>query len=302
MLITFKRILKSSWLNFTRDGGIAGATIFILVMAIFLVSSLFLLKEASQFLILAIKEKVDISVYFKEDSTEKDILNVKEEISKIPEVKKVEYVSKEMALQIFVERHKDDPLLMEALREVGGNPFLASLNIKALEAGQYEKITQFLENPSFENLIEKIDYYQRKPIIERIFSLTNFAKKTGILLSIALVMVTILVTFNTIRLAILNSSEEIKIQRIVGASNWFIRGPFLIQGAISGIFAILTSFLIFSLICWILTPKIEILFPGLNLFNLLTKNLKFLIPIQIFTGIGLGVISSLIAIRKYLRV
>ena len=302
MLITFKRILKSSWLNFTRDGGIAGATIFILVMAIFLVSSLFLLKEASQFLILAIKEKVDISVYFKEDSTEKDILNVKEEISKIPEVKKVEYVSKEMALQIFVERHKDDPLLMEALREVGGNPFLASLNIKALEAGQYEKITQFLENPSFENLIEKIDYYQRKPIIERIFSLTNFAKKTGILLSIALVMVTILVTFNTIRLAILNSSEEIKIQRIVGASNWFIRGPFLIQGAISGIFAILISFLIFSLICWILTPKIEILFPGLNLFNLLTKNLKFLIPIQIFTGIGLGVISSLIAIRKYLRV
>ena len=302
MLITFKRILKSGWLNFTRDGGIAAATIFILVMAIFLVSSIFLLKEASQFLIGAIKEKVDISVYFKENSSQDDILKLKEEISKIPEVKEVEYISKEMALQNFVEKHKDEPLLMEALKEVGPNPFLASLNIKAWEAGQYGKIVQFFENPSFENLIEKIDYYQRKPIIERLFSLTSFAQKTGILLSIILMIIATLVTFNTIRLAILNSSEEIKIQRIVGASNWFIRGPFLVQGAISGIFAILICFLIFSLICWILTPKIEILFPGLNLSNLLTKNLNFLIPIQIFTGIGLGVISSLIAIRKYLRI
>lgn len=302
MLITFKRILKLGWLNFTRDGVISVATIFILVMAIFLGSTLFLLKEVSQFLILALKEKIDISVYFKENSSQEDILKAKEEISKIPEVKKVEYISREMAFQNFVERHKDEPFLMEALKEVGGNPFLAALNIKASEVGQYEKIVQFLKNPSFEDLIEKIDYHQRKPIIERLFSLTSFGQKTGIFLSFTLMILAILVTFNTIRLAILNLAEEIKIQRIVGASNWFIRGPFLVQGAISGIFAALISFLIFNLVFWILTPKIEILFPGLNLFNLLTKNLKFLIPLQIFTGIGLGVISSLIAIRKYLKV
>lgn len=302
MLITFKRILKAGWLNFRRDGGIALATIFILFMAIFLVSSIFLLKDASQFLISSIEEKVDISVYFKEDSLEEDVLQVGEEISKIPEVKEVEYVSKEMALQTFVARHKNDPLLMEALKEVGTNPFLAALNIKAWESGQYEKIALFLENPSFKNLIEKVDYYERRPVIERLFSLTVFTQRTGILLSVVLIIVAILVTFNTIRLAILNSCEEIKIQRIVGASNWFIRGPFLVQGAIAGIFATLISLFVFTLTCWILAPKIEILFPGLNLFNFLVKNLKFLIPLQLFTGISLGVISSLIAFRKYLKV
>lgn len=302
MLITLKRIFKSGWLNFRRDGGIALATVFILFMAVFLVSGLFLLRDASQFLISNIQEKVDISVYFKESSAEEEVLQVGEEISKIPEVKEIEYVSKEMALETFIERYRDDSLLMEALIEVGVNPFLATLNIKAWEAGQYEKIAEFLGGTSFENLIEKVDYYERKPVIERLSSLTAFAQRTGILISIVLIIVAVLVTFNTIRLAILNSCEEIKVQRIVGASNWFIRGPFLVQGAIAGVFATLISLFVFSLICWILAPKIEVLFPGLNLFNFLVKNLKFLIPLQLFTGISLGVISSLIAVRKYLKV
>lgn len=302
MFVNFKRILKSGWQNFKRDGEIAFATISILFLSIFLVSSIFFLKDVSQFLINQIKEKVDVSIYFKEDLPEEEILKVKEEILKIPEIKKIEYVSKELALQNFMEKHKDEPIIMEALKEVGKNPFLASLNIKALESAQYEKVVQFLENSPFGNLIEKIDYYQRKPIIERLFSLTSFFQKTAISLSILLILIAILVCFNTIRLAILNSSEEIKIQRMVGASNWFIRGPFLVQGAISGIISAFFSLLVFFLSLWFLNPRFGGLFPGLNLFALFLANLKFLIPLQFLTGISLGVISSLIAIRKYLRI
>jgi len=302
MITAIKRIFKLGWSSFTRDGGIATATIFILVITIFLVSLLFLFQNISQFLISSLQEKVDISVYFKEIIPEEDILNVEKELSQIPEVKNVKYVSKEEALEIFVERHKDDPVLMSSLEEVGGNPFLASLNIKAWEASQYQKVADFLEGPRFENLIEKVDYYQRKPVIERIFSLTSAANKAGISLSIALVVVAILVTFNTIRLAILNQKEEIQIQRLVGASNFFIRGPFLIQGTISGILAFLICLLLFTLICWVFSPKIEIFFPGLNIFSFFTKNFWTLFLIQIFTGILLGIISSTIAIRKYLKV
>ena len=302
MITAIKRIFKLGWSSFTRDGGIATATIFILVINIFLVSLLFLFQNISQFLISSLQEKVDISVYFKEIIPEEDILNVEKELSQIPEVKNVKYVSKEEALEIFVERHKDDPVLMSSLEEVGGNPFLASLNIKAWEASQYQKVADFLEGPRFENLIEKVDYYQRKPVIERIFSLTSAANKAGISLSIALVVVAILVTFNTIRLAILNQKEEIQIQRLVGASNFFIRGPFLIQGTISGILAFLICLLLFTLICWVFSPKIEIFFPGLNIFSFFTKNFWTLFLIQIFTGILLGIISSTIAIRKYLKV
>jgi len=299
MFITFKRILKSGWLNLVRDGGITAATIFILVMAVFLVSTIFLLKDVSQFLITSLQEKADISVYFKESVSEEDILNVKEKLFQIPEVKNVEYISQKEAIQRLVERH---PELIESVQETEAMLKIASLNVKVFEASQYQAVVNFLESSNFKDLIDEIDYYKRKPVIERIFSLTSLASKTGISLSIVLVIIAILVTFNTIRLAILNSSEEIKIQRLVGASNWFVRGPFLVQGVISGIFATLICLSIFSLVCWLLSPKIEIFFAGLNLFNLFVKNFWPLILIQFSTGILLAVISSTIAIRKYLRV
>jgi cell division transport system permease protein len=302
MLSLVKRIFKSGWLSFSRDGSLAAATCFIMLIPIFLASSLFLLKDVSQFLISTIQEKADISVYFKESAPEEDVLEVKEEISEIPEVKSVKYVSKEEALESFVQRHKDDPVLMESLEEVGGNPFLGALNIRAFEASQYQAVANFFETGTFENLIEKVDYYQRRPVIERIFAITSGMGKAGISLSIVLAIVAILITFNTIRLAIINQKEEIRVQRLVGASNWFIRGPFLVQGAISGIFAVIVCLLIFTLICWLLSSKIEILFSGLNIWRYFTGNFFTIILIQLATGIGLGVISSTIAIRKYLKI
>jgi len=301
MFVAFRRIFKLGWQSFTRDGGLAAATIFILVIVIALVSSLFILKEVSHFLIAEIQEKVDISVYFKKRASETEILNIKEEISKIPEVREVKYVSKTEALEEFVERHQDEPVLMESLAEVG-NPFLASLNIKAWEASQYGIIANFLEHPVYENLVEKVDYYQCKPVIEKIFALSAGMEKAGWMGAVILVIVAILVTFNTIRLAIYNFREEIKIQRLVGAGNWFIRAPFLVQGAISGISAFLICLLIFSLICWGLSPKIEIFFPGLNIFQIFVSNFWTIVLIQFVTGVLLGVISSTIAIRKYLKV
>jgi len=302
MFITFKRIFKVGWKSFFQDGGAAAATIFIMVLTISLITSLFLLKGISLFLIEDLQEKVDISVYFKEDSQELDILNVQDELSKIPEVKSIKYVSKEQALQDFIQRHQQDSILMRSLEEVGRNPFLASLNVRAFEASEYQGISNFLEKSNFENLIEKVDYHQRKPVIERIFSLTAAIERFGIGLSIGLALLSFLVVFSTTRLAIINSKEEIKIQRLVGASNWFVRGPFLVQGTISGILATLICLLIFIFISWFLSPRVEIFFPGLTIWGYFTANFWILLLIQVATGIGLGVVSSTIAIRKYLKV
>ena len=301
MLVLLKRIIRSGWLNFSRNSGLSLATIFIMVMTISLVTSLFLFRDITQFLISGLQEKVDISVYFKEATPEKDILLFGEEIKKNPEVKNVEYVSREAALESFTQRYKDNPVIMESLAEVE-NPLLASLNIKAREASQYMTVTNFLETSSYKNLIDKVDYYQRKPVIERIFSITSAINKTGIGLSLILAIVAILVAFNTIRLAIYNSKEEISFMRLVGASDWFIRGPFLVQGAISGFAAAIITLLIFTGALFFLGPKLEILFLGLNIFNSFTGNLGILFLIQIFTGVGLGVVSSIIAIRKYLKI
>jgi cell division transport system permease protein len=302
MPFTLKRIIKLGWTTFRRDGELALATLFILVIAISVVTTLFLSREMSNFLISTLQEKVDVSVYFKESATETEILDLKEELAKMEEIREVDYVSQAQAYKDFVERHEGEEIIMESLEEIGENPFLASLNIKAWKTSQYGTISTFLEHPSFETLIEKVDYFQRKPVIERIFSLTGAVNSIGILFSVILVIVAVLVTFNTIRLAIYNSREEIKIQRLVGAGNWFIRGPFLIQGVMAGIFASFICLAIFGLTSWIVSPKIEFFFPDLNLFNIFTENLGLIFLLQFFAGVSLGIISSLIAIRKYLKV
>lgn len=302
MLIVLKRIFKSSWKSFLREGGLAAANIFILVMAISAITSVIFFKNVSNFLIEAIQEKVDISVYFKYETAEEDILKIKDEIAAIPEVKGIEYISKEKALTTFSERHKDDPLLLEAVEEVGVNPFLAALNIKAFTASQYQAIASFLDSSQFQNVIEKIDYHQRQPVIDRIYNLTSNLNKIGIIFSVILIIVAFLVAFNTIRLAIYNSREEIKIQRLVGASNWFIRGPFLAQGVVSGFFATLVCLLLFLILCWGLNSKVEYLFPDLSIFKFFLANFWLIFFIQLFSGILIGILSSLIATRRYLRV
>ncbi len=302
MLTSVKRIIRLGWTSFSRDGGAITTTVFILVLTISLVTCIFFLKGISQILISNLEEKVDISVYFKEDTTEQEILSVKQKLYQVSDEENIEYISKEQALEIFVERHREDLVLMASLEEIAINPFLASLNIKASDPVKYKEIANFLEGAVFEDSIEKIDYNQRRPVIERIFNLTNSFKKIGIGISVLLVLLSFLVVLNTTRLAIYNLKQEVEVQKLVGASNWFIRGPFLVQGVIAGAIAALISFVIFGLGSFIFSSNINALFSDLNIWQYFTDNIFTIILIQLVTGIGLGVSSSIIAIRKYLKV
>ncbi len=304
MFTFFRRIIKSGWLNFSRNIGLSITTIFILVITISLATSLFLFREAGQFLISFFQEKVDVSVFFKIDTPESDILEVKEKLLKIPEVKDVKYISREEALENFTQRHKDDYGLMRGLDEVMVDipfPFPAVLNIRVWQVDQFGPVVKFLEAEP-ENIIYGIDYYRRKIVIARVGVITEWINRIGLISFLILGLIAILVAFNTIKLAILNQKEELTVQRLVGASNWFIGGPFLVQGAISGFFAALISLLFFSGIIYFLGPKIDILLPGFNIFTYFFDKILFIFLAQVTIGIGLGVISSTIAIRKYLKV
>ena len=278
------------------------ATLFVMVLTIFLTTTFFLLQGMANHLIASLQDKVDISVSFKKDSSEEDITKLKDELLKIPEVKNVAYVSSQQALDEFTAKHKDDAQLLESLRELGENPFPAYLNIKASEAGQYEAICNFLGGESYQNIIDKVNYYQIKETIDKIFSISSLVKKIGIGAAVVLGILAALVTFNTIRLAIFNSREEILIMRLVGASNWFIRGPFIIQGVISGFFSILITILIFLPLCYFLSPKLTNIIPDFNLFHFLISNFGYLLLLQILVGIGIGALSSLIAMGRHLQV
>lgn len=299
MFTSLKRIPYFGWRNFSRNPGFSLATCFILTLVIVLATSIFLLKGAADYLIAEVQEKADITVFFNEDSAEEDLFKLKDELANDQKVKKVEYISKKNALEKFVQEHKDEKDLMKAV-DLFDNPFLAHLNIKAFEAAQYPALIEFLQNSSYTEMIEEIDYPKRESVINRIFAVTENTKKAGIVLSVIFAIIAILVAFNTVRLAICNSSEEIKIQRLVGASNWFIKGPFLVQGLISGVLAALFSLLLSYGILYFLGPRAEAFLSNFNLLNYFLANLTTLFLIQFSAGAGLGIISSYIAVRKYL--
>ena len=304
MLILLQRIFKSGWLNFSRNADSSVATVFIMVLITFLITSLLILQGMTQFLIASLEAKVDVSVYFKDMASEEEILNVKTETANLSEVKEIEYLSKEKILERFSQRYGDNPILMESLKEIGLNPFLATLNIKTFLPDQYQSVVDFVENKfnGSANLIERVDYLQRKPAIEKLFSLTAKINAAGFVFVVIVGLIAFLVAFNTIKLAIYSAKEEIEIMRLVGASNWFIRAPFLAQGVIAGLVAVLITVFSFAVFSYILSPMLDNLLVDFSVFKYFLSHFPLVFSIQLLTGVGLGAISSLIAIRKYLEI
>lgn len=302
MITILARILKNGWLNFWRNKWLSGAAIGVMSLTIFVMISLLLINVMTQNLIKNLEDKIDISVYFKLEVPEEQILKTRAALVKLEEVRSVEYVSAEESLKRFKERHQDNPILMQSLEELGENPLSASLNVKAQLASQYESIVNFLNQSEYKQIIDKINYRENERVIARLSSITNTIRKTGFIVSIILALIAILVTFNTVRLTIYSVRGEINVMKLVGASNWFIRGPFVVEGALYGFLAALITLLVFYPLLWYLSPKITGFLPGSDLFYFFQMNFWSIVLLQIAIGVGLGVISSLVAIRRYLRV
>ena len=304
MLTNFKRIVKFALTDVSRNKGVSLAAVFVLVITIMLATGLFFFQGISQYLVSQVQDKIDITAYFKEDTLEDDILKVKDEILKMSsDVKKIEYVSKDDALKTFTEKHKDSSVFLKALEEVGQNPFLPSLNITTTgSALQYEQISNILQTENYSVFIEKVDFSQKKDTIKKVFAITSGINMFGLILGIILVVVAILVVLNTIKLTIEGSKNEISTMRIVGASDWFVRGPFIIQGAIYGLIAFVICFTLSVLFAYFLSSNIEVMLPGFSIFNYFLSNFWIFILIQLGFGVGLGMISSFIVVRKHLEV
>ena len=302
MLASFKRVIKSGFLSFKRNFSLNISTIFVVFLAVSLVSFIFFLNLFSRILISDIEKRVDISVYFKEDAPSEKILSIKDEISKLEDVEKIEYVSADETMEKFIEKYKNDETIMESLKEIEKNPFYPSLNINAKTAQGYENIVNYLNKSVPQELIAKIDYFERKPVIDKIFSITSTVNKGGLVFGILFSIIAILAGFNTKKIAIENLKQEIETMRLVGASNWFIRGPFLVQGIIIGFFAILLSLIMIFILFGYFDGKIKSIEPSFSLMSLLFDNFGKLILLQLIVGVGLGIIASSFAIRKYLKV
>lgn len=253
----------------------------------------------------SVKDKVDINVYFVKGANEEDIAIVGKSLRALPQVSKVDYVSSEEALDQFRARHQDDELTLQALNELGSNPLGASFNIKANDPSQYEAIVKFLNDTkesSNGSIIDRINYTKNKQAIDALNRIIAAASRLGSAIIIFFIAVAILITFNTIRLAIYIFREEISVMRLVGASEMYIRGPFLTVGVMYGaVSGILTLLILYPILYWA-GPITESFGTGLNLFSYFLHNFIYLFGVVVGTGVILGTISSYLAVRKYLKV
>ncbi len=297
-----RRVIKAGVLSFWRNRWVSSATISVMMLALGLITSLVLASVVAGSLLKTLEEKVDISVYFKLETSENEIIKVKQELENLDDVKTVEYVSRQEALARFEAEHQNNPLIVKSLEELGENPLEASLNVKAKLIDDYSSIAAFLESPRFSSLIDTVNYRQNQKVIERLSHIINVVRRSGLAAVLVLVLVAVLVTFNTIRLTIYSMREEIGVMRLVGASSWYIRGPFIVEGVVHGLIAsVLTIILFFPLVIF-LSPKVQGFLTGINIADYFKENFWQLFFLQTAVGIFLGVISSIIAMRRYLKI
>lgn len=302
MATTLSRIIKYGLQAFRRNGWVSLATIVVMILALLVFHFLIIFDVITGKVIAELNDKIDIAVYFKNNTKEDDILKLEEVLTNLSEVKSVEYISKTKALDIFKARHESDATISQALDELGDNPLLASLNIKAKNPENYSVIADYLESENLASIVEKVTYNQNRGAIERLSSAIGTLQKFGFVLTIFLAITAVLVTFNTVRLAIFSNREEIGIMRLVGASNKFINGPYIVNGILYGVIAGVSSlFIAAPLIIWA-SPYIGALIPELNLTTYFIGNLIVLFGYQLLFGIFLGVISSILAVRRYLTI
>lgn len=295
------RVIKSGWQGFIRNYWLSTATVAVMVLALFMLGCLALFNVMTQAVVANLEGRVDVSVYFNQDTEEAKVLGVRQELVALSEVKSVDYVSQEEALKRFSERHKDNAVLMQSLQELDQNPLQPSLNIKANYASQYETIANYLNDERFKGMIDRVNYKQNKDLIERLTSLTGNIQTAGIVISLVLGLIAALVSFNTIRLTMYTWRDEISVMRLVGASNWFVRGPFVVEGVIYGVVSGVMALLLMYPMLYFVSPKITNFLPGVDLMYFYQANFWEFFFLLVAVGLLLGGTSSLIAIRRYLK-
>ncbi len=306
-LINFKRVFKTGFINFWRSGFVSFASVLVMVVTLFIIGSLLVGGALLESALSLVKDRVDINIYFRTDAKETDVTNLKTSLMSLPEVRSIVYTTREQALADFKERHKDNSLITSSLEEIGDNPLGSSLSVKAREPSQYESIARFLETDQSLvfggiNIVDKVNFYQNKKIIDRLAKIIVSAEKLGFAAALLFVIIVILVNFNTIRLAIYIAKEEIAIMRLVGASNWYIRGPFVITGIIYGFVGSIFAMALLSPATSWLGAVTENFFGGINIGNYYLQNFFQIFLILLATGVILGAISSFLAVRRYLRI
>ena len=280
------------------------ATVTVMTLTLFTVSVFVILNILVGSTVDTIKSRIDLEVFFNKEVAEDEILSLINEISAKEEIKDVEYISEDKALEIFKEQNKDDPSFYETITKED-NPLPASLKIDLYKAEDLDTVNKIFRNGGkYEPLVYETSYENNKLIIQKLISFGGYIKKGGLLLSIIFILTTLIVVLNTIRMTIFTRKEEIEIMKLVGATNWFIRWPFVLEGAFYGLISVLFAATIVFVGLKVIHPYVAIYLQeyAINFYKYINAHGFQIICMQFVLSVALGVVSSLLAMGKYLKV
>lgn len=287
---SFKEALKNIW----RDKGISFAA-FLVTTLTFLVTTIFVLAAlASHIALNYLETRAQLTAFFKPEVEEQEILDLKSRLESARQVVEVTYTSKEEALQIYREDYKDEPALLES---ISANIFPASLDIRAEQIEDLDNISQILRN---DEKVEEVVYFQ--DIAQNFKGISNLVRKIGLGLIAVFAGITLIIILLAIGMSIHHKREEIEIMRLVGAGKWYIRKPFLIQGALYGVVAVFLSLAIIGGAIPIVYPEVESLFREISLPEITPELAVKIIGGEFLGASFLGAFAAYLATRKYLKV
>lgn len=302
-MISFFRVIKFAFLDIVRNLSLSVMTVLILVLMLLSVNALLIVRYLTDQSVSFVKEQIDVSVYFDPAATDVKIAEVKKYIEAFSEVTHVEYIDRDTVLKNFREKHSDNLEILASLEELDSNPLGPTIIVKTKEPQDYKKVMEALSIPEYDHIIESKTFADTQKAIDRIDVVTKRVEEFSFALTLLFAVIAFLVIFNTVRVAIFTQRVEISIKKLVGATNWFIRGPYFVEAFIFSAVAIGITYFLVYFSSRFLDKYISVIFgPGSTLLLYFDANKVYLLSIQFGIVFLLTLITSFLAMRRYLKV
>lgn len=303
-MISFFRVIKFAFQNFWRNFWLSIITISMLVLTLLTINILLVLNVVTERAIDFVEGRIEVSVYFNADVGDERVANTAGYLRSLSQVRDVEVITSEEALDRFKESHAGDETVLASLDEVGENPFGPTLVVKAQSVGDFPFILDALDNPQFRDDIREKDFSNYESIINRIRDTTDRIRFFGLGLSIVFLFIAMLIVFNTVRMGIFTHREEIGIMKLVGASDWFVRSPFLLEVlGYSFVSTVIVAFLTFPMVA-IFEDRLTNFFDGrpVELVLYFQEQGFMIFGLQFLFLAFISMVATGFAMRKYLKV
>ena len=302
-MLSFFRIIKFALQDIYRNISLSLMTILILILMLLSVNTLVIINVFTNEATEQVKDQIDISLYFDRSATDEKISEVKEYVSNFPEVENTTYKSPTKNLEEFKEEHKDNKKILKSLEELKNNPLGGTLIVETREPEDYQKIVKAIDVPEYKNIIEAKTFADTEKAINRIETITKQVERFSLALSVLFAVIAFIIIFNTIRVAIYTQRTEISIKKLVGATNWFVRGPYLFEALIFSIFSVAITASIMYFAIDFIDPYIGVVFQTENMLrDYFMSNMYMLAGAQFGAVLLLTAISSMFAMRRHLKV